>query len=72
MLSATSTEAVNGSQLFAANNNITTLQNDVADLQAEDILLANRIHRTDRRASGGTAVAIAMGGRCSCRTRPST
>ena len=33
-----------------------------ADLQAQDILLANRIHRTDRRASGGTAVAIAMGG----------
>ncbi len=82
-LSAASTEAVNGSQLFATNANvtanttaitaiqavnttqagqITTLQGNVADLQAQDILLANHIRRTDRRASGGTSVAIAMGG----------
>ena len=69
MLSAASTEAVNGSQLFATNANITSdttaitnLRTDVADLQAQDILLANHIRRTDRRASGGTAVAIAIGG----------
>jgi trimeric autotransporter adhesin len=68
-LSATSFQAVNGSQLFATNTNITNntaaitaLQGDVVDLQAQDIVLANRIRRADRRASGGTAVAIAMGG----------
>ena len=54
-ISATSTEAINGSQLFATNVN-------VANLQAADIVLSNRIDRVDKRASGGTAVAIALGG----------
>jgi hypothetical protein len=68
-LSATSTDAVNGSQLFATNGRVTTLetsvtaiQGDVADLQDAVVVLDNHIDNVDERASSGTAVAIAMGG----------
>jgi autotransporter adhesin len=60
------TDAVNVGQLNAAiagvGVDITGIEADIADLQAQDIILANNIHRVDRRAAGGTAVAIAMGG----------
>ena len=54
-VSATSLDAVNGSQLFATNQNVAALQSDFVNM-------GSTINKADRRASGGTAVAIAMGG----------
>lgn len=53
------TDAVNVNQLNAA---AAGLAGDIADLQDFDLVLADRIDRTDDRARAGTAVAIAMGG----------
>jgi autotransporter adhesin len=68
-ISATSTDAVNGSQLFATNQNVAALQTSdtsqnarLTALEATSINLGDAIDRLDKRASGGTAVAIAMGG----------
>ena len=62
VISATSFDAINGSQLNATNGRLTAAEADIDTLFAQDIVLGQRIHRTDRRAAGGTAVAIAMGG----------
>ena len=61
-ISATSLDAVNGSQLNATNNRVTALEGSVGDLQDAVVVLDNNIHNVDERASSGTAVAIAMGG----------
>ena len=61
-VSATSFDAVNGSQLFAVTQDITALENDVALLFLEDIAINNRIDDANDRAASGSAVAIAMGG----------
>jgi len=53
------TDAVNVNQLNAAT---VGLAGDIDDLEAFDLILADRIDRTDDRARAGTAVAIAMGG----------
>jgi hypothetical protein len=75
-VTATSFDAINGSQLFAVQGasatqaaQITALQasdttqnNRLTALESSSILLGDAIHRIDKRAQGGTAVAIALGG----------
>ncbi|HVM23063.1 MAG TPA: YadA-like family protein, partial [Sphingomicrobium sp.] len=61
-LSATSLDAVNGSQLFATNQTVATHTTQIAGLQQNVVDLGLAIDRVDRRNRGGTAVAIAMGG----------
>ena len=63
------TSAATTGQLFTTNSNVTALTTRVTAAEADidtlflnDIDLARQIGRTDRRASAGTAVAIAMGG----------
>jgi autotransporter adhesin len=60
------TDAINVGQLNTAlasvGADLTAIENDIIDLQDTDILLGDAIRRIDRRASAGTAVAIAMGG----------
>ena len=63
------TAAATTGQLFTTNTNVTNLTTRVTAAEADidtlflnDIELARDIGRTDRRASAGTAVAIAMGG----------
>ena len=58
-ISATSTEAINGSQLFDLMGDVGS---DIADLQAADVFLNNQITKANDRSASGTAVAIAMGG----------
>jgi autotransporter adhesin len=53
------TDAVNVNQLNAAAGGFLA---DITALEEMDIILADRIDRTDDRARAGTAVAIAMGG----------
>ena len=61
-LSATSTEAVNGSQLFATNQAVSGLDTRVDALESLALDFDDRLDRVDDRASAGTAVAIALGG----------
>lgn len=76
VISATSFDAVNGSQLFATNQNVaanttaitaiqtsdTSQNNRLTALETSALTLGDAIDRVDDRASGGTAVAIALGG----------
>jgi len=60
---ATTGQLFTTNQAVAAINAVNATQaNQIAALQAQDVVLEQRIDRTERRASGGTAVAIAMGG----------
>ena len=61
-VSATSTEAINGSQLYATNQSIAALSGMATGFQDQLDGLDDRVDHVDRRASAGTAVAIAMGG----------
>lgn len=54
-VSATSTDAVNGSQLFATNNRLDALELMAVDIDAD-------LRKLDRRLDGSTAIAIAMSG----------
>ncbi|MDR3427550.1 YadA-like family protein [Silvimonas sp.] len=54
-VSATSTDAVNGSQLNATNNNVTTLSNDIKSIQGDIVNL-------DHKMSAGVAAAMATAG----------
>ncbi len=75
-LGAASTEAVNGSQLFATNAAVAAHTTQIAGLQAADLAFDARIdaleavsldftdnlRRLDNNLAGSTAIAIAMGG----------
>lgn len=68
-LSASSFEAVNGSQLYATNQDVAansaaigTLNSQVSGLQNDVTQLGDDMHRLDASARGGTAVAVALSG----------
>ena len=61
-MTSTSTDAVNGSQLFATNQAVAGLDSRVDTLELLALDFDDRLDRVDERASAGTAVAIAMGG----------
>lgn len=60
-VSATSTDAVNGSQLHATNQRINQVAGDVQHLGQRVNQLDNKIDNVDKRAKRGTAIAGAIG-----------
>ncbi|SUB23111.1 autotransporter adhesin [Avibacterium avium] len=59
VISATSTDAVNGSQLYDTHKNINRLENAVTNMGNE---LGNRINHVDRKLRAGVAGAVATAG----------
>jgi len=61
-VSATSTDAVNGSQLYATNQAISAIDTPVDALELMAVDIDHDLRRLDRKVDGSTAVAIAMSG----------
>ena len=59
-ISSTSTDAVNGSQLFGIGDEITNINNDIANINNDITAIKYQISDLERKASAGTAAAIAM------------
>lgn len=66
-ISSTSTDAVNGSQLFGIGDEITNIEgditnidNDIASIDNDITAIKYQISDLERKASAGTAAAIAM------------
>ena len=61
-LSATSTDAVNGSQLYATNQAVAAMDTRVDALELMAVDFDEDLRSLDRKLDGSTAVAIAMSG----------
>ena len=61
-VSATSTDAVNGSQLYATNQAVSAMDTRVDALELMAVDIDHDLRRLDRKVDGSTAVAIAMSG----------
>jgi trimeric autotransporter adhesin len=68
-VTATSTDAINGSQLFATNSRVSALEalnlnvgSQISGLQSGINSLSDQLNLNNRQANGGIAAALALGG----------